>query len=364
MRSIARDGEVIVNIVRGYKNKYNFAIRLIEPDQLDTHYNAKYGNNEIRMGVELNEWKVPIAYWIDSEHPGDYYVAMRSQGKMRVRVPANEILFPFRQLRAGQTRGMSWLASSMNYLKMLGGYEEAEIVHKRLSASKMGFFYTEGTDYGPTDPDNPDDPFTMEASPGLMDQLPPGYKFQSWDPQHSATDFEGFRKAMLRRVAAGFGVSYNTLAGDLESVNYSSLRDGKLTERETFKSLQKWFIDSYKRPLFQAWLEHSLDFGLIKANQGRGFALPSKKLEKFSSHVFIPRRWAWVDPKKDAEALEILRRNNWTTDADIISEQGKEIGDVYAQIDQDQQLAESFGIKTELEVEAMPAAAPSTEDDS
>lgn len=344
LRCIARDGELIVRIVKGYNNKFGFAVQFIEPDQLDHHYNGEYQGREIRMGIELNEFGVPLAYWIDQEHPGDYYVSFRSQGKRRIRVPADEIIFPFRQQRAGQTRGMSWLVNAMTHLKMLGGYEEAELVAARTAASKMGFFYSEGTDYGETDPDNPEAHFTMEAEPGLMDQLPAGLKFQAWDPQHPSTAFEGFRKAMLRRIASGLTMSYNTLANDLEGVNYSSLRDGKITERDGYKVIQNWMINSYKRPIFLNWLEHSLDMGLIRINQGRGAALPFSKFDKFAEHSFVPRRWQWVDPKKDAEALQLMRDNNWTSDSEIIAERGGEIDTLYKQIAEDNKLAESMGI--------------------
>lgn len=353
LRCIARDGELIVRIVRGYDNQFRFAIQFIEPDQLDHQYNGEWQGREIRMGIELNQWKVPVAYWIDSEHPGDYYVTFRAQGKRRVRIPADEIIFPFRSQRAGQTRGISWLVNAMNHLKMLGGYEEAELVAARTSAAKMGFFYSDGNDYGQTDPDNPEANFTMEAEPGLMDQLPPGLKFQSWDPQHPTTAFEGFRKAMLRRVASGLTMSYNTLANDLEGVNYSSLRDGKITERDGYKVVQNWFINSYKRPIFLAWLQHSLDFGLIRAAKGTGFSLPFQKFDKFAAHSFVPRRWQWVDPKKDAEAMKLMRDNNWTTDDAIIAEQGKEIDAVYAQIAEDEALAESYGIEKLLDTVSM-----------
>ncbi len=141
IRSIARDGEVLVRIIRGAPNKYNFAIQLLEPDHLDTTFHGKAPNgNEIRMGVEINEWKMPIAYWINTDHPGDYYTTMQTAGQRRTRIPADEMLMPFRSNRVGQTRGVSWLVTAMSHLKMLGGYEEAELVAARTAAAKMGFF--------------------------------------------------------------------------------------------------------------------------------------------------------------------------------------------------------------------------------
>ena len=351
IRSVARDGELIMRIVKGYDNKFRFSVQYIEPDHLDHTFMGKAPNgNEIRMGVELNHWKVPVAYWITAEHPGELYACMRHNGSIKQRIPANEIRFPFRPTRAGQTRAVSWLVTAMNHLKMLGGYEEAELVAARTAAAKMGFFTKDGGEgYGPTNPDDPEEAFSMEAEPGVFDQLPDGLKFQQWDPQHPTTAFEGFRKAMLRRVASGLTMSYNTLANDLEGVSYSSLRDGKITERDGYKVLQNWYIDTVKRPIFLEWLEHSLDFGFIRQNNGRGAPLPATKLDKFAEHSFIPRRWQWVDPKKDAEAAILARDNNWISDSQIVAEQGREYDHVLDQIANDRKTEKDKGVEKQLD---------------
>lgn len=355
LRSVARDGEILVRIVRGYENDYGFTSQIIEPDQLDHHHNGKAPNgNQIRMGIEINAFKVPVAYWIETDHPGDYYFHHKHQNKWRERIPANEIIHPFRQTRAGQSRGISWMVNAMSHLKMLGGYEEAELVAARTAAAKMGFFYKDGgPDYGSDDNSgDADDPFTMTAEPGMFDQLPDGLKFQEWNPTHPTTAFAEFRKAILRRIASGLVMSYNTLANDLEGVNYSSLRDGKITERDGYKVIQNWFINCYYEPIFMAWLEHSLDFGLIRTLEGRGFALPSAKFDKFSMHKFIPRRWQWVDPKKDAEAAILMKNQGWTSSSDIIAESGQEISNVYKQISEDEKLAEKMGIQDYIGIQS------------
>ena len=350
IRSIARDGEVLVRIIRGAPNKYRFSIQLLEPDHLDATFMGRAPNgNEIRMGVELNKWKMPIAYWIDTDHPGDYYTTMQTGGQRRERIPADEMLMPFRANRVEQTRGVSWLVTAMNHLKMLGGYEEAELVAARTAAAKMGFFYSDGADYGPTDVNKPDADFSMEAEPGQFDQLPDGLKFQAWDPQHPTTAFEGFRKAMLRRVASGLTMSYNTLANDLENVNYSSLRDGKITERDGYRVIQDFMVATYKRPIYLAWLQWTIDLGLIKINRGIGSPLPAAKYEKFAEHSFIPRRWQMVDPLKDAKALVMMRENNWTSDSRIVSELGLDLPELYDQIKEDSDLAKTKGVEKQID---------------
>lgn len=354
LRTVARDGECLVRIVRSYDNQFKFAVHLMESDQLDDIFfgTAKNGN-EIRMGIEIDKWNVPQAYWITQTHPGDNFVSMRHNGRVRIRVPADDLIHVYRCNRPGQTRGYSWLVTAMQALKMLGGYEEAELVAARVAAAKGGFFTSKsGEDYAPVDPNNPDAPMSMELEPGTFEQLPTNMDFTPYNPTHPTSQFEGFRKAILRRIASGLTMSYNTLASDLEGVNFSSLRDGKLTERDGYKCLQNWFIDTYRRPLFLKWLRFTLDMGLLKMNNGQGSPLPAAKFEKFAEHSFIPRRWDWVDPLKDGKQAEILRNNGWKSDSQIVAEMGGEYTETILQIKGDEEYAAEQGVEKQVDKDA------------
>jgi lambda family phage portal protein len=176
--------------------------------------------------------------------------------------------------------------------------------------------------------------------------------FKAYDPHHPTTQFSEFRKAVLRRIAGGLNLSYNTLGNDLEGVNFSSLRDGKLTERDGYKCLQSWFIDTYRRPLFLAWLKWSLDMGLLKMNNGLGSVLPAAKFDKFAEHRFVPRRWQWVDPLKDAKMNLIMRENNWMSDEQIVSEMGGDYRETILQTKGDEEFAAAQGVETRADKDA------------
>jgi capsid protein len=57
----------------------------------------------------------------------------------RVPVDAAEIIHKFIQYRPGQTRGVTLFAPILLDLKMLDGYQQAELVATRMAAAKMGF---------------------------------------------------------------------------------------------------------------------------------------------------------------------------------------------------------------------------------
>jgi lambda family phage portal protein len=62
LKNIATDGEVFVRKVLGFKNKHRFAIQLFDADQVDHLFSrfASKSENEIRMGIEVDEWGAPV----------------------------------------------------------------------------------------------------------------------------------------------------------------------------------------------------------------------------------------------------------------------------------------------------------------
>jgi lambda family phage portal protein len=326
LRTMARDGEVLVRLHRGWPgNKFALALEVIEADFLDESYSVDFGNGRrVVMGVEIDAYNRPIAYHILGSHPGEAMAHVRP----RVRIPASEILHLFVPERPGQVRGVPWLASSMHGLKLLRGYKEAELVAARASAAKLGFLErpTDGADFHGDNDDATTGSRGMQAEPGTITELPIGMKFSSWDPSHPTQAFGDFVKSSLRGVASGLGVSYNSFASDLEGVNYSSIRAGLLEEREVWKSLQSWMIRHVCEPVFEEWLKASLTAGAITVINS---ALPATKFDKFNSPRFRGRRWPWVDPLKDVEASITAINAGLTSRRAVIGAAGGDIYEVF-----------------------------------
>ena len=101
--------------------------------------------------------------------------------------------------------------------------------------------------------------------------------------------------------------------------------------------------------MFLAWLEFTLDMGLLKMNNGLGSPLPAAKFDKFAEHRFVPRRWQWVDPLKDAKMSEILRDNNWQSDDQIVAEMGGDYQETVLQVKGDEAFAEAQGVQKRVD---------------
>lgn len=344
---MARDGEVFLRIVKNRVFRHQIAIQVIEPDKIDEEMNELYRNgNDVRMGVELNEYRRPVAYHMLLNHPGDYDYTTLAKGTKRVRIPASEIMHIYRQERAGQTRGVPWSTAAIGALKMLHGYREAELVAARTAASKMGFFTSPAGDDFMADGyegENGTGSPIYDAEAGTFHQLPAGVEFTPFDPTHPTSAFSDFEKSVLRGIAGGLGVSYTALANDLEGTSYSSIRQGALEERDFYRTLQTFMIDHFLDPLYRVWLDHIVDNALTPIT-GLG------KYEKFSrTFKFRPRGFQWVDPLKEINAAVVGLQNGILSHSDIASNYGRDAEETFAQIQRDKQSAEKFGLSTAYE---------------
>lgn len=319
------DGEFFIQRVFDKANPYGFSVRIIDPDQLDISYSVERltNGNMVVMGVELDSELAPVAYWFFDRNPYE----ISSLTRTRIRVPASEVIHYFVPQFPGQVRGYGWAVPSMYRLNMLSGYEDAEVTAARAGASKMGFYVRENgsTEYVGEDKDPESGDFLEEAEPGVMDVLPQGYKFQSYDPQHPTQAYQAFMKTALRGVASGWGVSYSSLASDLEGANYSSMRVGRLDECEEWKFCQSHFIENCIETLFRWWLEASVLKGAIDIT---GYT----QEQICASMVWTGRRWPWVDPQKDITAAVLGIANKLQTYSGVLAEQGMDFEETVDQI--------------------------------
>lgn len=333
---MARDGEAIVRKIYG-RNKFGFSIKLYSAQWLDETYNDTLPNgNRVIMSVEVDEFDKPVAYYL-TQPAGDYQ--RRNTMRYRTRVDASEIIHAFLiEEDEEQTRDAPWLHASMLRLKMFDGYEEAELIGKRIEACNMGFIIPPldaGVMTAADDEETDKQNHTMDAEPGLFQQLPPGYDMKSFNPKQDA-GANDFKETALRGAAAGGGVSYFSLASDLKSVNYSSARIGLLEDRDNYESWQEDLIEDFCAPVFAAWFETAFLSGEL--------GITVKEYERFREPVFRARGWKWVDPKNDAEAARIGLEDKTTTLTDVLAEKGIDIEEHFMTLKKERELAEKYGI--------------------
>lgn len=356
VRTLARDGEVLVRRVRSSNFAFGYKLQFLDIDRLDIQHNVVLENgNMIIMGVELDTYGAPIAYHLLSRHPGDQAINPRDT-LMRERVPVSDVFHNYIADRPEQTRGFPWMAAAMQSMKMLAGYREAAIVAARNGASKMGFFVSpDGTANALADGQDDQGNFTTSAEAGTFDVIPQGYQFQKYDPDYPTQNFDSFIKSCIRSISSGLGVAYNGLANDLEGVNFSSIRAGVLDERESWMVIQNHMIETFLRPMFKDWLEMALLKGMVL--NPNGSKLPAAKLDKFLVHQWQGRRWQWVDPLKDIEASLAAIRGGLSTPQIVAAQMGLDIEDVIDSLAQANEMAKAAGLPEYTQAQ-QPAQAP------
>lgn len=326
-----RDGEVFIRLVNGYPgNRWRFAVQLIEAQAVPIDLKLITDNRRIEQGIELDMWSRPIAYYVESLNGEHHYL-----GKRYTRIPAAEIIHRYRPTSPNQLRAISELHPVMYALHMAQSYMEAELVAARTAACKGGFYEQTGQGGNPFDTANQVDggKIVRELSPGQNELLPPGVKFTSHDPKHPTTEFDQFFRAILRSICSGLNASYFNLSSDDSQTNFSGSRQSLVTERDYWKAEQSAEIAHTVQPIFGAWLLVSLTAGAITGPAGKPF--PVSKYEKFDAATWIARRWDWVDPLKDAQAMALKREHGWVSDSMVIAELGHDPDEVAMSLKQD-----------------------------
>jgi lambda family phage portal protein len=186
-----------------------------------------------------------------------------------------------------------------------------------------------------------------------MEVLPAGWDVKQVDPAYPNQSTGDFVKTMLRAFAAGVGLSYNSLASDYESVNYSSLRAAAANDQDAYTAIQQFAIEAQAAPMVSAWLEEALAWGAVGT-------LPRQGFERFNKAVFQPRGWADVDPLKDAKANAENLAQGVTTVTDILRAQGGDLEALLQTQVREQKLYAKYGIKPPTNP-AASAAAPAAQ---
>jgi len=344
IKSVARDGEAIVRKVFSSENPYGFSLMHVDIDRLDVNRNQVLPDGFIiKMGVEMSPIGEVLAYHLKMNHPGDTGYSHNGQGYDRV--PADQIYHLHLVDRPEQSRGVPWMHAAMSKLRNLGAFEEAAVIAARIGASKMGFFTTPDGDGTPLadESNSTTGELIQEAEPGIFGVLPPGYDFKEFSPDYPHANYEGFVKNCLRGISSGMGVAYNTIANDLEGVNFSSIRAGVLEERDNWIVLQNWFIEVFLLDVFETWLRYALLNNQITTPNGN--SLPTSRFEKFNAPLWVGRRWAWVDPLKDMQANVLAVKHGFKSNRQVISSTGDDLDDTWNELAEEKAKAESMNLE-------------------
>ena len=83
----------------------------------------------------------------------------------------------------------------------------------------------------------------------------------------------------------------------------------------------------------------------ILLNGSLGF--PVERFEKFSAVEFIPRKWVWIDPSKDAVSTKLLLDYKLRSRTEVCKDLGRDFDDVVQEIARENELMKQLGVQAE-----------------
>jgi lambda family phage portal protein len=322
-------------------------LQLIEGDQVPLNLNETLTDGRyIKEGVEFDADGVRIAYHVYPEHPGELVGSSPNRSILK-RIPAEEIIHVFKPLRPGQVRGEPWMSRIIVDLYELDQYQDAELVRKKTSALFAAFIeeadpenpiLPSGTPSdAPTPTDTaPDGIEFISLEPGTVQKLLPGEKMTFSTPADVGGNFEAFLLSVLHKIAAGFGIPYHLMTGDLRQVNYSSLRAGLVEFRRGVEQFQFLvMVHQFCRIVWYDLLRVAVLNGELPARSG---------LEALGIVEWRTPRWEWVDPDKDIASEERAVQAGFKPRSATINEMGYDEEDVDEQIKRDREREKSLGL--------------------
>ncbi len=334
--------------------RYATSLQLVDPDRL-SNPNFTFDTQDIRGGVEIDEFGAPVAYHIRRAHQGDWWAAAASMVWERVekedRFGRARVVHNFTADRASQHRGGAGILTPViQRLKMLMKYDgvelDAAIVNAIFGAYVESPFdpqlVTEamGGDGGLGDAgavngyQNLRAEFHGErriaAGGTVMPILFPGEKITTVNAARPTSNFKDFEAAVLRNVAAGAGLSAQQISNNWSDVNYSSARGALLEAWKTMDRRSADFGDGFAQPVRVCVMEEMHDRDDLP--------MPGGEVPEFMAMrgAYARCRWmrpprGWMDPTKEIEASIMAIEGGMSTLEDECAAQGLDWEDVVDQ---------------------------------
>lgn len=344
-RRLVVDGECFTAFVHDERGA--LLLRLMDCEQVSGAYHTELaGGVRIVAGVEFDALGRRAAYHCWRQRPG---LPIATSLEL-VRLSAGDVCHIFRPETPGQVRGVSWFAPVLLRLADLDSAHDAQLMRQKIAALLAGFIIDpngeaggfEGRDDGAGNLDG-------GLEPGTLKVLQPGQDIRFSDPAAIGQEAVDFLKVTAREIAAGLGVPYEQLTGDLSGVNYSSIRAGLVEFRRRVEAIQhNILVYQFCRPVWRRFVTTEILAGRLDAP---GF---ERDPEPYLAANWLPPKCDWVDPLKDAQAEIAAINAGLMSRRQAVAARGYDLEQLDAEIAADRAAAQALGLSF-----APPSSAPS-----
>lgn len=291
MRGMAEGGETVIRhlpqSLDGPGRGIPFRVQGLEGAVIDTSRDRLMTDGSARLGVGLGEYGRRTGLWLHPDHPGEATLA----GTRSRFVEWDDLCHVYRMERFGQVRGISWFAAILLDGKELMDLREAVVAQERTRACFAGFIHRSNGGANPLSGQsrNEDGQSFTRIEPGMLVDI--GDAEITFATPHGSSTFIDVYRTGLQAMAAGAGITYDQLTGDLTGANYSSLRAGKIEFRRLIEQIQ-WLC------LVPMLIEPTIRRAVELGDMAGMYRIPRAGFElKHIMPAVEP-----IDPKKDLEA--------------------------------------------------------------
>jgi len=341
VRAMIIDGEALMILPRESGPNGLVQVRVLEADFLDDRRQGRAENtaNALYDGIEYGPDGRVVAYHLYDDHPGSAVWKPDWKGMTSSRVTADRVIHLFRPDRPGQRRGVSWFAPVLDDLVALADNDEAQMMRQKIAACFAAFWRTEKQGEAAGIP--------PKLAPGLIQQIGADDEVVFANPPE-VTGYDDFARIHLRRIAAGLGITYESLTGDLSGVNFSSARIGRMEMAANVEAWQWTLVMPRLCAPLADWILRSWAY----ADPGKISGLREARI------AFTPPPPAIADPKTEIQVAVQKVEAGLSSRAAEIRKLGYEPAEIDAEITADTPMRQS------LAALKAPAVAAASQDET
>lgn len=313
-------------------------LQVLEPDFLDF---SKDDGSRIRFGQQYGRDGRLEGYYIRQTHPGETeWNGVKIQSDF---VPASEILHTYEVNRPQQSIGVPFGSAVLLHLRDIDDIAQAMLLKAKIAACFTAFVYS----------NEPGESASVAAltetlEPGAIEILPDGKQITFTNPP-VAPDYVEHQKHHLHAVAAGYGITFESLTGILSDVNFGSARMGWI---EFHRNVSAWrwniTIPQVLDPVHR-WFNDAARLAQIRG--------PRRM-------IWTPPRRELIDPAKEIKALIEAVRAGFMSLSDVQRSLGYIPAEVMAELEGDLKDARAKGLALDVDMAATAAAASASVEDA
>lgn len=292
LRALSTDGEQLWAMTRDDK------IQAVETHCLGTPRDVAAGETVVD-GIVLDSGGRPTGYWLSDEAYGGS-IANRSNAEY---VSASDAILPAYRKRISQTHGVPLVAAALKLYDRVDGYIDNESLAAEIDACLTFFIRKKSEPVAAS-------PFAVQAGrkvetaadgsaqvlrkvePGMIARIAADEEVEQFGAKRPGTQFTPFVEMGLTMVGATVGVPLPLALLDFKRLNYSNTRSLLLQMWQTWQIWYRSTVVPCWHWAYQRWLLKEIARSATLRARGDAFAVK-----------WLPRRWPWVDPLREIQAL-------------------------------------------------------------